>query len=121
MRVLVVSRNVDLGKVTLTSNLDVVGGLDKVNTAESSLGHDASTVAFLGTVSDDMSFDFTDGSRLRGGPQAEIIRRANRKMSIDSKTYKRASTYLIQAVWQTASVSSSVPQLLTPLWPSSEV
>ena len=57
---LVVSGDVNLGKVTLAGNLDVLGRLDKVGAGEGALWHHAGSVAGLVAVGDHLSLSVTD-------------------------------------------------------------
>ena len=69
----VASGDFDLGEVTVTGDLDVLGCLHEVGAMEGALGHHAGAVAGLGAVDDHLCFGVTDW--LDGGrsPQAEVI------------------------------------------------
>jgi len=69
----VTGRDVDFGKVTLASDLDVFGGLDEMDPLEGALRHHARTVARLGTIRNHLAFGVADS--LLGGryPKAEVF------------------------------------------------
>ena len=69
---LVATGNVDLGEVTLAGDLDVLGGLHKVDTFESALGHHAGAVSGLGAVGHHLAFSIADRLDSWRSPQAEV-------------------------------------------------
>jgi hypothetical protein len=70
----ITSGNVDEGLVDVASDLNVVGCLQELDTSESALGDDTSTVAWLRAPCDTLTLDVTDeGVWLGGTPEAEVI------------------------------------------------
>jgi len=70
---LVILGDVDLGKVTDASNLDIVLGLDEMDALKGTLGHDTSTTARLGAPCDLLALSITNGTNARGSPEAKVI------------------------------------------------
>lgn len=58
----ITGRNVDLGKVTLAGDLDVVGCLDKVHAGECAVRNNSSSPARFGTPSDLITFSVTNSA-----------------------------------------------------------
>lgn len=54
--------NVDFGEVADTSDLDILGCLDEMDTLERAVGHGACTTTRLRAVCDRIALDFTNGS-----------------------------------------------------------
>jgi hypothetical protein len=67
--------DVDLGKVTGSRDLHVFGGLDPVDTSESTSWHDTSSVVAVCAVGNRDTFRVSDGITSRRSPQAKVINR----------------------------------------------
>jgi hypothetical protein len=66
--------DVDLFLNDVTSDLDVVGSLDELDTGQSALGDEAGAVTGPGAPGDGLAFDITnDRIGLRRTPEAEIL------------------------------------------------
>jgi len=73
----VVPRDIDFGEVANTGDLNVVGGLNKVNTAESTIREGSSSTTRFGAVSNFNTFGITDGSKLWRSPETKVARRVD--------------------------------------------
>lgn len=58
---IVTSSHVDLGLVDKTSNLDIVWGLDELNTLEGTGGNETGAMAVLAAPGDFLTFGVADG------------------------------------------------------------
>lgn len=65
--------DVDLGKVTDTSNLNIVLGLDEMHALERSVRDDASSTARLGAPRNRLTLGVSDSTHVRGSPEAEVV------------------------------------------------
>lgn len=64
----------NVGEVTRTGDLDVVTGLDEVNTSQSAVRDESSTVSGLSAVSHGLSLEATDvDTSLRRSPDAPVV------------------------------------------------
>jgi len=61
----ITGRDIDLGKVADTSDLDIIRCLDKVNTLQGSVGNSASSTARLGAPRDFDTLGVTNSTRRR--------------------------------------------------------
>jgi hypothetical protein len=68
-------RNVDLGKVSYTSNLDIIRCFDPMDTSKGSGRDDARPVIAMSAITDLLSFGITNKIYDRWSPYAEIIYR----------------------------------------------
>jgi len=65
-------RDVHLGEVANTSDLNIFRSLDEVSTLDGPLGNGAGTTAILCAPSDGVTLPLTDGTRSSGRVEAEI-------------------------------------------------
>jgi len=70
----VIRRHVEFGLVDEAHGLDVVRGLQELDTSQGASGNETGTVARLAAPGNHLAFDFTDGlSWSAGGPKTEVI------------------------------------------------
>jgi len=70
---LIAAWDVDVGKLALTSPLDIIGCLDKVNTSESTVGDETTATARSSAPCDLVTLGIANGADLGGSPETEVV------------------------------------------------
>ena len=102
---IVALRNVHLGEIADTGDLDVGWGLGEVNTLERAVGDEASATARLEAPRDNLGLHLTHGANGRRCPQAEVLLLGRRSEQVHSnvtcedKVISRTFKLLSQTVW----------------------
>lgn len=111
-------RDVDLGEVTDTSNLDVVLGLDKVHTLERSVGDHTSSTTRLCAPSNLLTLSITDRARAGRSPEAEVVNvvdpegLAHGRLRRGSATLVSARLAVLGGLWRVGGEVAGVPGLV---------
>jgi len=110
--------DVQVGKVTHASYLDVIGGFNKVNALEGAIGDDSCAAARLCTPSDFFTFCITNGAWRWGSKQAEIVNGVNPNV-LTHGSLRRGRTAVVgttltffRLVWQRCCEVAHVPNLV---------
>lgn len=116
---IITSRNVHAGEVTDTSNLNIMGSLDKVDTFQRPIWNKTSSTARFGAIRDFDAFGITNGTRGWRRPDAKVFsgvdpsRLAHAVLGRLSATVVNTSLTVLGGLREVIGRVSDVPELVS--------